>query len=45
MIVDGKNISTLRDILISALRFGLENNKESIDRKKLYQNLLKAIQN
>lgn len=42
MIVDGKNISTLRYILISALRFGLENNKESIDRKKALSKFIKS---
>lgn len=45
MVVDSKDISALKNILISALRFGLEGNKESIDRKKLCRNLSEHIPN
>lgn len=42
MIIDEKYISNLKDILISALSFGLESNKESIDRKKALSKFIKS---
>ena len=42
MVVDSKDISALKNILISALRFGLEGNKESIDRKKALSKFIRT---